>query len=284
MRKLLILVMLCVGPGMAQQAGLERARELYQRTEYQAALDVLDGLTGKSAELFLLLGKCYYMRGEFKKSSDALEQAGRLAPYDSQTQLWLGRAYGRRAETSNFLTAPGLAGKARDRFARAVALDPGNADAAGDLFEYYMQAPALLGGGVDKATSLAERFKDADPAEYHYRLAQLARKRKDLKTTEEELRRAMEAAPGQVGRIIDLAQLLASERRYQESDALFVQAEQAAPASAKLLFERARACVEAGRDLDKARELLARYLKSPLTPDDPPRGEAEQLLKRAGAG
>jgi tetratricopeptide (TPR) repeat protein len=94
----------------------------------------------------------------------------------------------------------------------------------------------------------------------------------------------MEAAPEQVGRIIDVAQFLAEQRRYQESDAVFAQAEQVAPASAKLLFERARAYIEAGRNLDKARELLARYLKSPLTPDDPPRGEAEQLLKRAGAG
>lgn len=269
---------------MGQRAGLERARELYQRTEYQAALDVLDGLTEKNAEALLLLGKCYYMRGDFKKSSDALEQAGRLAPYDSQTHLWLGRAYGRRAETSNFLTAPGLAGKARDRFVRAVALDPDNQDAADDLFEYYLTAPALLGGGVDKAMALAERFKDADPADYHYRLAQIAMKKKDLKTTEQQLRLAVEAAPSEYGRIIDLAQFLARQRRYQESDALFVQAERAAPVSAKLLFEHARAYIEAGRNLDKARELLARYLKSPLTPDDPPRGEAEQLLRRAGAG
>ena len=269
---------------MGQRAGLERARELYQRTEYQAALDALDGITEKSAELFLLRGKCQFMRGEFKKSSDALEQAVHLAPDDSQTQLWLGRAYGRRAETSSFLTAPGLAGKARDRFARAVALDQDNKDAVGDLFEYYMEAPGFLGGGVDKAAALAEKFKNSDAAEYHYRLAQLASKRKDLKTTEEQLRLAMGAAPGQVGRIIDLAQFLASQRRYQESDALFVQAEKAAPASAKLLFERARAYIDAGRSLDKAREMLARYLKSPLTPDDPPRREAEQLLKRAGAG
>lgn len=274
-RKSLILAMLCAAAACGQTA-----EQLYQRTEYQAALEKL---TATDAETLLLRGKCHYMLGEFKKSSETLERAGRLAPNNSEIQLWLGRAYGRRAETSSFLTAPGLAGKARDRFERAVALDPDSREAVGDLFEYYTDAPGFLGGGLEKAATLAERYKDADRAEYHHRVAQLARKKRDLKTAEAELRLAMEAAPGQPGRIIDLAQFLASQRRYQESDALFARAQSADPESVRLLIERARSYIEAGRNLDTARELLARYLKSPLTPDDPPRREAEQLLKRVGA-
>ena len=277
--KSLILAVLCAASGLGQTAG-----ELYKRTEYLAALRVLDGLKDRSAELLLLRGKCEYMRGEFKRASDAIEEAAHMAPNDSQIQMWLGRAYGRRAETSSLFTAPGLARRARDRFERAVELDPDNKDAVGDLFDYYMGAPGFLGGGTDKAVALAEKYKNSDPAEFHYRLAELARKRDDLKTTEAELRLAMAADPGEVGRIIDVAQLLARQRRYQESDALFEKAESVAPGSVKLLFERARAYVEAGRNLDTARALLARYLKSPLTPDDPPRSEAERLQKRAGTG
>ena len=194
--------------------------------------------------------------------------------------LWLGRAYGRRAETSSFLTAPRLASRARERFERAVALDPGNKAAIGDLFDYYMEAPGILGGGADKAAALAEKFKDTDTAEYHYRLAQLARKRNDLKTTEAQLRLAMEAAPGEVGRVIDLARFLAGQRRYRESDQLFAGAGREHSDNVKLLFEIARTNIETGRNLDAAREMLARFLKSPLTPDDPPRREAEMLLEK----
>ena len=32
--------------------------------------------------------------------------------------------------------------------------------------------------------------------------------------------------------------------------------------------------------LDKAKDLLIQYLRSDLTPDDPPREEAEKLLKQ----
>jgi hypothetical protein len=34
--------------------------------------------------------------------------------------------------------------------------------------------------------------------------------------------------------------------------------------------------------LDTARKLLEQYLKSPLTPEDPPRERAEALLKKLG--
>ncbi len=283
MRNLLILAVLSALTGAAQTSGLERARELYLRTDYEQALILLDSLSVKSADAYLLTGMVQYMRGEFKKSSDALEQGVQLAPGSSNVQLWLGRAYGRRAETSSFLTAPGLANRARASFEKAVALDPGNKDAVGDLFDYYLEAPGFLGGGTDKARALAERYKSSEPAEYYYRLARIASKGKDSKTAEEQLRQAMDAAPQQLGRVIDLAKFLARQGRYQESDAAFTQAEEMAPASPRLLFERAKSYIEAKRNLGTARELLGRYLKAPLTPDDPPRSEAEHLLKVAGS-
>jgi hypothetical protein len=50
-----------------------------------------------------------------------------------------------------------------------------------------------------------------------------------------------------------------------------------------VLFEQASAYIRAGRNLEEAEELLKRYLASPLTPDDHPRREAEQLLKQASS-
>ena len=45
-------------------------------------------------------------------------------------------------------TATGLASKARQNFERAVQLDPQNREALSDLFEYYLEAPGFLGGGL----------------------------------------------------------------------------------------------------------------------------------------
>ena len=131
---------------------------------------------------------------------------------------------------------------------------------------------------------LAKKIEATDPVEYHYALAQIAEKRKDIRTAEHHLREAFTMAPRSVGRAIDLARFLSNHGRIQESEAIFAQAEKIAPNTPRLMFERASAYVQAKKNLDEAKALLQRYLKSPLTPDDPPRAEAERLLKQAQAG
>ncbi len=280
-RKLLIGLLLLVAGATAAETPLDAARSLYLRTEYGAALEHLRTLPRTDAGALLLTGQCHYMLGNYKRASEALEQAAKLTPANADVWLWLGRAYGRRAETSSFLTAPGLARKARDSFERAVALNPSSREAVGDLVDYYLEAPGFLGGGIQKATALAERLRDSDPAEYHYLMSRVADRRKDAAGAEEHLRRAMQLAPRQLGRVIDLAKFLARHRRYQESDELFRQAAGIDPENHHLMFERAKAYIEARRNLDEARDLLARYLRANLSPDDPPRSEAERLLRKA---
>ncbi len=283
MRNLLILTVLLATSSLGQVTELAHARNLYQRTDYEKALRVLSGITGRSASIYILTGKCHYMLGEFKKASEALEEAVRLAPDISEAHLWLGRAYGRRAETSTFLTSPGLAAKARASFERAVTLDPANTEAASDLFEYYLEAPGFLGGGMEKAKALAEKTRESDPAEYHYRLGLIADKRKEYGDAEEQFRRSVELAPRQVSRFVELAKFLSKSGQFEKSDAAFRQAEQVDPNDPNLMFEHAIACIRAKRNLDLARDLLVRYINSPLTPDHPPRREAERLLKQVGS-
>lgn len=284
MLKLLILGVLLIASGFGQLPELTRARELYERTGYEEALSLLKTIPVKNAAVHALIGKCQYMRGEFKPASESFELAVRLEPDVAEHHHWLGRSYGRRAETSSFVTAPGLASKARQSFEKAVELNLRATEAVADLFEYYLEAPGILGGGMEKARALAEKTKSLNLAEYHYRLAQIAVKNKEFGDAEEQLRRAVDLAPRQVGRILDLASFLAKQGRYQQSDAAFSQAEQVAPNSPRVMFERAKAYIRARRNLGAARELLVRYLNSPLSPEDPPRSQAEQLLKQVQSG
>jgi hypothetical protein len=66
----------------------------------------------------------------------------------------------------------------------------------------------------------------------------------------------------------------------KESDAMFAQAANVAPNNPKVLFERADAYISEQRNLNDARQLLERYLAIQLTPDDPPRERAQELLKK----
>jgi len=257
---------------------LDRANRLYERTQYSAAQQLLQPLPA-TGPVLLAVGKNYFMTGDFKKAQDAFEKAIASDPNNSSYYHWLGRSYGRRAETSSFVTAPGYASKARQNFEKAISLDPRNKEAINDLFEYYLEAPGFLGGGLDKATALSKTIGDLDPAEYHYALAVIAEHRKEFGSAEQHFRRALEIAPRQVGRVIDLAKFLAKEGKEQESEALFQQAEKIAPNEPKVMFARAKTYIRAQKNLDTAKTLLEKYLKAPLTPDDPSREEAQKLLK-----
>jgi cytochrome c-type biogenesis protein CcmH/NrfG len=273
----LILGLFAVGCALAQDS-LQRAEDLYNRTDYNESLALLRELSNHRA--FNLMGRDYFMLGDYKKSTDAFHKAFALEPTNSEDAHWLGRAFGRRAETSNPFLAPSYASKARQYFEQAVQLDPNNGEAMNDLFDYYLQAPGFLGGGFDKAEKVAKRIASRNEAEGYFAEAQLADRRKEYDTAAEQLRRAIQAAPHQVGRVLDLAKYLARHGRVQESEEAFDRAQQLDPSCANVYFTRARVYIESKRNLNKARELLTKYLKCNLTPDDPPRAEAEQLLKQ----
>ena len=259
---------------------LEEARKLYGRTQFEQSLNLLQAISPKDAATHELIGRNYYRLGEYKKASESFEHAFAAAPDNSDYALWLGRAYGRRAETSSPFTAPGHASKARQYFEKAAQLNPRNLEALSDLLEYYLEAPGFLGGGVDKARATADRIAKIDPAEGYWSQARIAEKKKEYSGAEAQLRRAIEASPQQVGRILDLAKFLAKQGRVQETDHAIAQAEKIAPNSPKLMFVKADLYIKQGRKLDEARSLLKQYLGSSLTPDDPPRADAEKLLRQ----
>ena len=282
MKLLSILGLACVLT--AGDASVERARKLYDLTEFDQSLQILLAVPAKSAEVHQLMGRNFYMQGDFKKASEALEKAVTSDPGDSVSALWLARAYGRRAETSSPFTAPGYASKARQFFEKSVELNGRNLDALNDLFEYYLEAPGFLGGGLDKAQNLIPRISQLNESEGQWAQAKLAEKRKQYSTAEDHLRRAIQAAPHQVGRFIDLARFLAKQGRYQEAEESFAAAEKIAPDSPKLMYAKADLYIKSRRNLPVARELLKRYMNSPLTPDDPSRADAAKLLKQAQGG
>jgi tetratricopeptide (TPR) repeat protein len=272
---LLLCCSLCASPDI-----LYRAHELYQRTDYAASLYTLSTDPAPTADSFALSGKNYFMLADYKKAAELFEKALALAPRSSEYQLWLGRAYGRRAETGSWVLAASNASKARQCFETAIALDPHNRDAMNDLFDYYLNAPGLLGGGLDKAEAMARRIEQERPAEYHFEMAQLAERRKQPADAEAHLRAAMTLAPREVGRVLDLARYLARRGRTAESDSLFARAAQVGPDDPRVAFARAKTYIEGHRNTEEARKLLRRYLQAKLTPDDPPHAAAEKLLRQ----
>ncbi len=189
---------------------LDDARQLYLRKDYAAVVSRLTAATDPAS--LLLLGESYVLLGDDKKAVEALERAIALDNANSNAHLWLGRAYGHRAEKAFPTSALKLAGKSRENFEQAVALDPHNWDALDDLFQFYLQAPGFVGGGVDKAAKLIPAIAAHDPAEAAADRGRIAEQKKDYSTAESQYRLAVQLAPQQTGRAADLARVLAKRK------------------------------------------------------------------------
>jgi tetratricopeptide (TPR) repeat protein len=258
------------------------ARQLYQRTAYGSALQALRAEDSQDAQVLLLAGQIYYQLGKYKEASEPLEKASAVEPGSAEIFWWLGRSMGRRAQTSSFITALGYAKRCRAGLERAVALDGTHVQAMSDLAAYYLEAPGFLGGGVEKSEQLAARIAALDSSEGLSVQARIAEKRQDFSAAEVYLRRAADLAPWQIDRWIDLARFFARRGEVQQSEHVLAHAAEVMPEPPKLLFAKAEIYIQQVRNLKEAQELLRRYLQMPLTPEDPPRREAERLLVNAG--
>jgi len=286
MRPILISILFAAGvafvPTVLAAADLERARDLYSRTDYTGSARLLNEAATDAAEL-RLLAQCRYMLGDPNRAATILEKAAALAPTDSMIQLWLGRAQGRRAETAFALRAPGLAVKAREAFEKAVKLDPKNREAVNDLFDYYMEAPGFLGGGPDKARALLPLLDQCDPAEAWHARSRLDEQKKDYAGAEAALRHAVEMEPANPDQMMNLARFFSRYGRHTESDDWSDRAFRHVTTHPRVLFSRAEIWVQAKRRLADARALLKKYLSiTSLSADDPSRSDAAKLLEKAG--
>ncbi len=234
------------------------------------------------AEAHFQEGLRLFAAENYGKAARAFEQAVEAAPKVSDYHLWLGRAYGRRAETISrwrWFTALSLAGKTRESFERAVELDGANKAALSDLKDFYLEAPGVVGGGLEKAEQVAARISALDPAAGERAWASILEKQKEYDRAEARLRKARELEPQKVGHILALASFLSRRERFEESDRLYELARERKPDSPDVWLSRAKALVRARRHPEQARALLERYLKAELSPDAEPRSSARSLLK-----
>ncbi len=284
MLRLVFATFLLLVPAFAGAGSVyDEANAAYRRTDYERALRLLNSAAQQDARSWALMGMASFGLTDYNKATEAFEHAVQLEPRNSDYVHWLGKTWGRRAETASPFTAPVYASRARTQFEKAVLLDSSDKEALNDLFDYYLEAPGFLGGGLNRAEQLVNKISQLDQAEGHYARAQLADKRKQFDEAEEHLKQALELAPRQVGRLIDLAMYVSKRGRPQESEDYFAKAEKLAPDSPRILYNRAETYIRDKRNLDQARAMLKKYIGSQLTPDDPPREKAEELLRRAGA-
>lgn len=263
----------------------QSAREMLAGGSMNQAIQYLQERTQQApndAEAFHLLSRAYYELENWDRSISTAQKAVALNPNSSEYHLWLGRAYGNKAEHSSWFTALTLARKTRAEFEKAVQLDNANSDARSDLAEYYMEAPGFLGGGSDKALAQAQQLEAYNAAAAHWVTARLAEKDKRLPDAEAEYKKAIEASSDPGGEWLNLASFYRRQKRYADMQQAVEHAVSYDKKNTNVLFGAAELLYHAGKNFPGASQFVRAYINSYKKPkleeDTAPTFQAHYLL------
>ena len=208
------------------------------------------------------------------------EAAIAAMPSSSPAQDWMGRAYGIKADQSGPIAGLRIASKVVAAFEAAVSLNPRNGDAVNDLSEFYVGAPSVVGGGLDKARDLADRSAAALPQNAHRIRAFAAQKDDDYGTAEREFRAAVGVA-GRPNAWVDLGHFYALRKQYDQSlDALQHGLVATGRRPDDNFVDAAEVLIACKRHQDLAEQWLRAYLNGNAQNDAAPAFKAEVDLAK----
>jgi tetratricopeptide (TPR) repeat protein len=235
--------------------------------------------SAQDAAAYNLLSRAYYAVGKSDDAIRASEKAVALAPTDAEYHLWLGRAYGQKAEHCNpVFCAPGMARKMRAEFERAVQLNGDDVHVRTDLAEFYIDAPGIVGGGTDKAKVQVETIAKQDAATGHWIQARLAEKEGNFDFAEKEFKDAIATSGGRSNYWLSLASFYRRRARLNEMEDAITKAVNAQTKSSNLFFDAGKLLYRAGRNFPQAAQLLGKYLAGKEKSEDAPAFEAHFML------
>ena len=226
-----------------------------------------------------LLCRAFYSIEVADSAISECEAAVANAPTRGDNYVWLGRAYGLKASRANPIVAFRIARKVVANFEHAVALDPGNGPALSDLGEYYVSAPAIVGGGLDKAQQLSARILPVSATRAHRLLAMVAEKKSDFAAAEAEFKKAVDAQPSPDS-YNDLAGYYQRQKSNDQCVATIQTAIRLNHAKDEGLVDSASILTEAGLLPQLAQQLLVSYLASAAKSDSAPAAKVHVHLGR----
>jgi tetratricopeptide (TPR) repeat protein len=254
----------------------------YNAGHYHRAVDGLTSAVQHSpndSSLYFLLGQSYYQLRDYTRAIATLERSVQLLPNQSEYHDWLGKAYGRKAEESIFFSAMGWAKKAHSEFETAVQLQPTNFEAQRDLIRYEMNAPAIVGGGEDRAIKRIHNLEKIDDVQGQLALGEFYITKKRMAEGEAVFAKLLESNSDRAGVYFEVADYYRDRQNPEKMGQAVAAAQRTDPQDRRIKFYRGVFLVMDKKDLAEAESLLRSYIATvPDNADLPPRSLAREWL------
>lgn len=155
---------------------------------------------------------------------------------------------------------PGMAGRMRAAWERAIELDPNHVAAHRSLMHYYLQAPAIAGGSREKALAQAERIGEIDRAAGYRALAAYWSAQDEFERAAAEYAAAVEAFPEDDDLRFEYGLHLQRMQDWDAAHAAFTAILEREPEHMQARYQVGRNAVLSGQRLDEGAAALEWYL------------------------
>jgi tetratricopeptide (TPR) repeat protein len=214
-------------------------------------------------------GKAAHAAGKTDDAVSAFERAVALDPSSSVYYMWLGYAYARQLSTAGFLRKPFIGRRCGEAYDMAVKLDPKSVDAGEARLEFFLDAPGIVGGGLDKARAEATRITALDAYRGRMAGARIAEHENQPTEAERLYRSLMADYPERTAAADALVTMLQNARRFEDAFRVVDDRLARSPDETASLYNLGRLAAVSGQQLARGETAMRRFLT--LTPADPVR-------------
>lgn len=265
------ILFLLVAHNAASAADLAETTALLESNDPRAtaAVTALVQADPKNPDVQALQVHLLLLQGDAEAAIDVAKRTVKGAPNNAPAHLWLGNAYGLRLSQVGMFSQIAIAPRLRRAYEEAVKLDPDLLEARYRLVEFYVQAPKVMGGGIDKAKSQVDEIAGRDPAMGHAARGKVLLAEKQVDSALAEFAAARAAKPDVARYRLEIGLALQRSKRWQDAFDAFQAWTRDDPDSPSAWYQLGRTVALSGLNADAGVAAIEHYLSMPLKLDSP---------------
>jgi tetratricopeptide (TPR) repeat protein len=279
-----IFFIMMIGSGYAQT--VEKAKKLWEDNNLTQAKQLLKTVKKESpeyADAQYYLGRIAFDEKDYDNAEDFFEEAIEINSKKAEYHTWYGNTLGTLAADANLFKQAMLGPKMKSAWERAVELDKNAVDPRESLIQYYLQAPAIAGGSVDKAIEIANEIIKLKPAAGHLQLGNIYYKEKKFPEAEKEFIAMANADPAYAS---GLSSFYINRKQYDKAFAIFEDQLKKNPEDMMAIYQIGKTSALSGQKLDRGEACLRKYLSYQPKKNEPSHAGANmrlaQIMEKAG--
>ena len=206
-------------------------------------------------------GRAAHSAGKADEAVGFFERAVALDRTNAIYHMWLGHAYSRQIKGAGVLRQPLIARRSAAAYNKAAELDPSSADIAEARIEFFLGAPGIVGGGVDKARAEAARLTKLDEYRGELATARIAMHQQQPQEAERIYRSLLTRFTDQSGAVEPLVLLLQNAQRYEEAFSVVDLRLAERPDETESLYNLGRLASVSGQHLARGESAMLRFLE-----------------------